>query len=68
MWSAFDCDVNKQLKKCEQKLIYYIVYYVPSNLEVKAAPHSAFNLLSMDFSLSTLADLPTSNLLARSFL
>ena len=31
-------------------------------------PHSAFSLDSMLFSLSTLADFPTNNLLARSFL
>ena len=35
---------------------------------VRSYPHSAFSLDSMLFSLSTLADFPTNNLLARSFL
>ena len=54
------------LKVSMMSLLSSMSLNMPSNLDVKPAPHSCFNLLSIDFSASTLADLPRSSRLARS--
>lgn len=63
----FLINIRTCLKDTLISLLNSISLNIPSNLDVNPPPHSCFNLDSMLFSASTLADFPTNNRLAKSY-